>query len=94
MTEISHIYKGLIEHTGGRDPIKECVERMKGMGKEELSKLVLIAANKLGEAVKGGCYDNTTDAVKHFCIGIDRIMSSYDEAIINSKTNTTFHGQA
>lgn len=94
MTDTNQIYKGLMEHTGGRDPIQECVERMKDMSKEELSKLVLIAANKVGEAVKGGDYDNTTDAVKHFCIGIDRIMSSYDEAAINSKTNTTFYGEA
>ncbi len=73
----------------GRDPLAEAHIAMKKMDSNELIKLVLIAANRIGIIMKGGDYDDALDAALHLCHGVDLIFSAYDNAWMEQQVNTT-----
>ena len=80
--------------TGGRDPLKDAKDRMSAMSKEELEKLVLIGANRIGALIKGREFDDTIDIVMHLCKGIDEIFTAYDTAMMNVQATTNEVGMA
>ena len=65
------------------DPLEAAHKRMQGMEKEELIKLVLIAANRVGIATHGDSQDPVI-ATTTFIDGINTVFSAYDTAVFNS----------
>jgi len=78
----------VLSNFNGRDPIKELGIRVKAMNKSDLEKLVLIAANTVGTAIKGEDYSNTYDAILHLNMGADMLMNAYDTALMSIDTNS------
>ena len=76
-------------HFKGRDPIKELNDRVKLMDKRSLEKLVLMSANTIGTALKGGDYENNYDAVLHLNVGADMLLNAYDMALMSVNTGGT-----
>jgi len=94
MKETRKIIKKISEAFNGTDPIAEAVSQMKIMSHDDLEKLVLIAANKIGLLLKGSDYDDPSDAAMHFCLGINGIFENYNIALDASLSNTDSRGNA
>ena len=65
-----------------QDPLASAHARMQDMDKDELIKLVLIAANRAGIAAHGDSHD-PAEATGTFLKGIDMVFSAYDTANFN-----------
>jgi len=50
------------------------------MPHEELKKLVLLSANRVGRLTKGKEFTDTEDALMHFILGITSILEIYNTA--------------
>jgi hypothetical protein len=84
----------IMQELNSRDPIAEASTRMKQMSREDLTKLVLIAANKIGLVANGKDYENPEDAIKYFCMGIDMIFNTFDKVSIIMDATTKEIGNA
>ena len=88
------ILNKLALHFDGRDPIKELNDRVKTMDKRTLEKLVLMSANTIGTALKGGDYESNYEAVLHVNFGADMLLNAYDLACIAVESNVNSEGTA
>ena len=65
------------------DPLAAANARMQAMDKDELIKLVFIAANRIGIATHGDSEDPVKATVT-FVDGVNALFSAYDTAVFNS----------
>ena len=65
------------------DPLAAANARMQAMDKDELIKLVFIAANRIGIATHGDSEDPVKATVT-FVDGVNTLFSAYDTAVFNS----------
>ena len=72
-----------MENQTENDPLVMANARMQAMDKDELIKLVLIAANRIGIATHGDSED-PIKATATFVDGVTTLFSAYDTAIFNS----------
>ena len=63
------------------DPLQALVKRLVDIPKDELEKLVIIAANRLILAHMGrDGYENPLEAAKGIVLGLQTLLAHYDEA--------------
>jgi hypothetical protein len=94
MNDNEAIVKKVIAIFDGRDPIFEANSKMATMSHTELTRLVLIAANRIGTLLKGGDYDDTLDAAIFLNHGVDTVFSAYEDAQMSVRATTAEIGNA
>lgn len=91
--DADNIAPELLERMGlSEDPLVQIHEIMDGMGVDELKKLVLLSANRIGILTKGQPYESNEDALMHFLVGVTTILQIYNEsnlAVLEPLTPTT-----
>jgi hypothetical protein len=92
--ESSEIVNKLFLIFAGRDPLAEAHAAMQKMDHDELTKRVLIAANRIGLLIKGEDYDDTQDATVHLCHGIEVVFQAYNNAWIDNQATVCETGNA
>lgn len=79
--ECKQILQSIKEMFNGRDPLEDFNTLTEEMTVDDLKKMVLIAANKIGTISKGGEYESSQDALMHLNLGVDQILTAYDAAM-------------
>lgn len=86
MDDQSRIAAEYMKCFDGRDPIKEALKRTSDMSHKDLAVLTMVAANKLGTAIKGSDYDNTLDSMVHVGMALEIIFDAYDRMRLAPQT--------
>lgn len=86
MDDPGMIAEQYMKYFGGRDPIKEALKRTGDMSQKDLAVLTMVAANKLGTAIKGSDYENTLDSMVHVGMALEIIFDAYDRVRIAPQT--------
>lgn len=66
----------------GEDKIKLLNDRINLMSSEELKKVIMVAANKVGSAIKKEDYVDVKDTIIHMNMGAHIILEAYDIATL------------
>ena len=82
------IMKAVTKEFDGRNPLNELREQLDIMEKDELIKIALISANKLGTLLKGTDYTDALDAMVHLNYGADLLLRAYGLAEMGSGPQT------
>jgi len=90
----SELVEVIKSNFGGRDPLNELNELIKGMNVKELRKMIFISCNQIGTAVKQGEYDNPYDSALHLNLGADMLLTAYTTAIMSVSATTDEVGTA
>lgn len=91
VTKAEDIIKALDTEFNGRNPLNELKEQLETMDKEDLIKMVLVSANKIGTALKGRDYENGLDALMYLNRGADILLSAFGIAEMDNTSNIAYN---
>jgi len=93
-TEAGNVADEMKKLLNGRDPFAELSAFMEGASKKELRGLVLLATNRIGEAINGGEYTDEVEMTVCVHLGAMKLIDSFHSASMGNAATTTEVGNA